>query len=53
MKVKTRTTALFLRYNKLRQTEGFLEVVRELMPTGWEHLMWVDLSHNRLSTVDP
>lgn len=53
LKVKTRTTALFLRYNKLTKTEGFLEVVRELLPAEWDHLVWVDLSHNRLSTVDP
>jgi hypothetical protein len=53
LKVETRTTALFFRYNKLRKTEGFLEIVRELLPGGWEQVMWVDLSHNRLTGVDP
>lgn len=52
-KVESKTTSLFLRYNKLRSTEGFLEVVQQLLPgPRWEQLVWVDLSHNRLSSID-
>jgi hypothetical protein len=51
-KAESRTTSLFLRYNKLRDIEGFGEVVQQLLPGGkWQQLLWVDLSHNRLTAV--
>lgn len=45
--VVSRTTSLFLRYNKITSIEGFRACIQPLFPQ-WEYLMWVDLSHNRL-----
>jgi len=46
------TTNLFLRYNKLTSLDGFLEIAKELLPnTAWQQLMWIDLSHNRLTSI--
>jgi hypothetical protein len=48
------TTNLFLRYNKLTSIDGFLDVVKELLPgSSWNQIMWLDLSHNRLTNIHP
>jgi len=50
--MEQRTTSLFLRYNKLRELTGFTEIIQQLLPNKkWEQLIWVDLSHNRLTTI--
>ena len=51
-KTEHKTTSLFLRYNKLREINGFMEIVQQILPGNkWEQLVWIDLSHNRLTSV--
>ena len=51
-KTEVRTTSLFLRYNKLRSVEGFLEITQQLLHgPRFEQLSWIDLSHNRLTQI--
>lgn len=51
-KTEQKTTSLFLRYNKLRELGGFVEVIQQLVPGNkWEQLIWIDLSHNRLTSI--
>lgn len=50
-KTEVKTTSLFLRYNKLTALQGLPEVLQQILPNKWQQLVWVDLSHNRLTTV--
>ena len=51
-KPDVRTTSFFLKYNKLVSLDGWLETVETLLPgRKWEALVWVDLSHNRLTSI--
>jgi hypothetical protein len=51
-KAEIRTTALFLKYNKIGSLNGFHEIVQQVLPNHrWEHLLWIDLSHNRLTEI--
>lgn len=50
-KTEIKTTSLFLRYNKITALEGFNEVLQQVLPNKWQQLVWVDLSHNRLTSV--
>lgn len=50
-KLEVKTTALFLRYNKLASLEGLPEALQTLLPNRWQQLVWLDLSHNRLTSI--
>ncbi len=50
-KMEIKTTSLFLRYNKLVHLNGFSEVLQQLLPNKWMQLIWIDLSHNRLTNI--
>jgi len=51
-KTEIRTTSLFLKYNKIGSLNGFYEIVQKVLPNNrWEQLVWIDLSHNRLTEI--
>lgn len=50
-KTEVKTTSLFLRYNKIAALEGFNQVLWQLLPNKWQQLVWIDLSHNRLTNI--
>jgi hypothetical protein len=51
IQVRKSCTALFLSYNKIESIETLPEVVHDIMLEP-ERLMWLDLSHNRLTSLD-
>lgn len=50
LQVHPKTTSLFLRYNKLTSLDGLRDTLKIVFP-AYEQLMWIDLSHNRLTVL--
>ena len=48
--VVSQTTSLFLRYNKITSIEEFKLCIEPVFP-DLNQLMWIDLSHNRLTAL--
>ena len=45
------TTSIFLRYNKLVSIQNFNQFIQPIFPNPNKNLMWIDLSHNRLTEL--
>lgn len=50
--VKKTTTALFLQQNQLRTITGLNSVLRDVMITSPDRLLWLDLSYNYLEKIE-
>ena len=50
-KTEVKTTSLFLRYNKIAALDGLPEILQQILPNKWQQLVWIDLSHNRLTNI--
>jgi Leucine-rich repeat (LRR) protein len=50
-KTEVKTTSLFLRYNKITVLDGLPEILQQILPNKWQQLVWIDLSHNRLTKI--